>query len=142
MADFFVHNTSVVDENVQIGEGTKIWHFSHVLPNSIIGNNCSFGQNCMVGPNVTIGSGVKVQNNISIYDGVKIEDDVFLGPSVVFTNVVNPKEFYCSKGRVQENTFEKRKFCWGKCHYCLWSHRWYVRPSRSRKRCDKRCEGI
>ena len=65
MADFFVHNTSVVDENVQIGKAPK-FHFSHVLPNSIIGNNCSFGQNCMVGPNVTIGSGVKVQNNISI----------------------------------------------------------------------------
>ena len=141
MADFFVHNTSVVDENVQIGEGTKIWHFSHVLSNSIIGNNCSFGQNCMVGPNVTIGSRVKVQNNISIYDGVKMKTMCFWG-LLWFYKCCEPKKLYCSKGRIQKNTFEKRKFCWGKCHYCLWSHRWYVRPSRSRKRCDKRCETI
>ena len=107
MADFFVHNTSVVDENVQIGEGTKIWHFSHVLPNSTIGNNCSFGQNCVVGPNVTIGSGVKVQNNISIFDGVKIEDDVFLGPSVVFTNVVNPRSFIVRKEEFKKTLLKK-----------------------------------
>ena len=107
MADFFVHNTSVVDENVQIGEGTKIWHFSHVLSNSIIGNNCSFGQNCVVGPNVKIGNGVKVQNNISIYDGVEIEDDVFLGPSMVFTNVLNPRSFIVRKEEFKKTLLKK-----------------------------------
>ena len=107
MADFFVHKTSILDENVQIGEGTKIWHFSHVLSNSIIGNNCSFGQNCVVGPNVMIGNGVKVQNNISIYDGVKIEDDVFLGPSVVFTNVVNPRSFIVRKEEFKRTLLKK-----------------------------------
>ena len=93
MPDFFIHKTSVVDDDVQIGEGTKIWHFTHLLSNTKIGNQCSFGQNCVVGPNVTIGNGVKVQNNISIYDGVVIEDDVLLGPSMVFSNVINPRSF-------------------------------------------------
>jgi UDP-2-acetamido-3-amino-2,3-dideoxy-glucuronate N-acetyltransferase len=93
MKDFFVHESSYVDENVIIGKKTKIWHFSHILSNTKIGENSSFGQNCVVGPNVIIGNGVKVQNNISIYQGVTIEDDVFLGPSMVFTNVINPRSF-------------------------------------------------
>lgn len=91
MNDYFIHESSYLDEEVTIGQGTKIWHFCHVMKNTLIGENCSFGQNCVVGPNVTIGNNVKVQNNISIYDGVTIEDDVFLGPSMVFTNVVNPR---------------------------------------------------
>lgn len=91
--EFFVHDSSFVDENVVIGNQTKIWHFCHILSGSIIGDNCSFGQNCVVGANVNIGSGVKVQNNVSIYEGVEIEDDVFLGPSMVFTNVINPRAF-------------------------------------------------
>lgn len=93
MATYFAHESSYVDENVTIGNDTKIWHFSHILSGSNIGANCSFGQNCVVGPNVNIGSGVKVQNNISIYEGIEIEDDVFLGPSMVFTNVTNPRAF-------------------------------------------------
>lgn len=93
MALYFAHESSYVDENVTIGDDTKIWHFSHILSGSIIGPNCSFGQNCVVGPKVTIGSGVKVQNNVSIYEGVECEDDVFLGPSMVFTNVINPRAF-------------------------------------------------
>ncbi|MBC2844478.1 acyltransferase [Winogradskyella flava] len=93
MADHFVHESSYVDENVSIGDNTKVWHFSHILSNTTIGKNCSFGQNCVVGPRVNIGNGVKVQNNISIYEGVEIEDDVFLGPSMVFTNVINPRSF-------------------------------------------------
>ena len=88
---YFLHSTSIVDDDVSIGIGTKIWHFSHVLSNTEIGDNCSFGQNCVVGPMVKIGNGVKVQNNISIYQGVEIEDDVFLGPSMVFTNIINPR---------------------------------------------------
>jgi len=93
MTNFFFHESSYVDSNVNIGDNTKIWHFSHILEGTTIGENCSFGQNCVVGPNVQIGSGVKVQNNISIYEGVKVEDDVFLGPSMVFTNIINPRSF-------------------------------------------------
>lgn len=97
MASFIVHESSYVDDNVIIGNGTKIWHFSHILNGSVIGERCSFGQNCVVGPHVHIGNGVKVQNNVSIYEGVEIEDDVFLGPSVVFTNVINPRAFIVRK---------------------------------------------
>lgn len=93
MAPFFAHPSSYVDENVTIGDNTKIWHFSHILSGSVIGENCSFGQNCVVGPKATIGNGVKVQNNVSVYEGVECEDDVFLGPSMVFTNVINPRAF-------------------------------------------------
>lgn len=107
MPDFFIHNTSLVDDNVQIGEGTKIWHFSHLLPNTKIGKHCSFGQNCVVGPNVIIGNRVKVQNNISIYDGVELEDDVFLGPSMVFTNVVNPRSFIVRKEEFKKTLLKK-----------------------------------
>ncbi len=102
MPDFFVHKSSIVDKDVSIGEHTKVWHFSHILSGSHIGERCSFGQNCVVGPNVSIGNGVKVQNNISIYEGVEIEDDVFLGPSMVFTNVINPRAFI-----VRRNEFKK-----------------------------------
>jgi UDP-2-acetamido-3-amino-2,3-dideoxy-glucuronate N-acetyltransferase len=87
----FVHESSYVDEDVTIGAGTKIWHFSHVLPGSIIGENCNIGQNVVIGPDVAIGNGCKIQNNISVYKGVTLEDNVFCGPSVVFTNVYNPR---------------------------------------------------
>ena len=89
--DYFVHPTAVVDEPAQIGRGTKIWHFSHILPGATIGERCIFGQNCQVGEKVTIGNNVKVQNNVSIYTGTVVEDDVFLGPSCVLTNVTNPR---------------------------------------------------
>ncbi|MFA5574131.1 MAG: DapH/DapD/GlmU-related protein [Brumimicrobium sp.] len=88
---YFAHETAVIDENVNIGNGTKIWHFSHIMPNSIIGKNCNIGQNVVVSPDVKLGNNVKVQNNVSIYTGVECEDDVFLGPSMVFTNVINPR---------------------------------------------------
>jgi UDP-2-acetamido-3-amino-2,3-dideoxy-glucuronate N-acetyltransferase len=87
----FIHETSFIDNNVKIQEGTKIWHFSHFLKNCKIGKDCSFGQNVVVGPNVIIGDNVKVQNNVSIYEGVTLEDGVFCGPSCVFTNVKNPR---------------------------------------------------
>jgi len=89
--DFFVHESSYVDNGAAIGKGTKIWHFSHVLSGAKIGERCSFGQNCCVSPGVVIGDNVKVQNNVSIYEGTTIEDDVFLGPSCVLTNVTNPR---------------------------------------------------
>ncbi|WP_422089421.1 acyltransferase [Tenacibaculum ovolyticum] len=107
MANFFAHSSSFIDEDVHIGIDTKIWHFSHILTNSNIGSNCSFGQNCVVGPNVTIGNGVKVQNNISIYEGVEVEDDVFLGPSMVFTNVVNPRSFIVRKEEFKKTLLKK-----------------------------------
>ena len=87
----FVHETSFIDENVTVGEGTKIWHFSHILKDCKIGSDCSFGQNVVVGPNVIVGNKVKIQNNVSVYDGVTLEDGVFCGPSCVFTNVHNPR---------------------------------------------------
>lgn len=93
MANYFAHESAYVDEGVNIGDNTKIWHFSHILSGTTIGENCSFGQNCVVGPKVTLGNGVKVQNNVSVYEGVECEDDVFLGPSMVFTNVINPRAF-------------------------------------------------
>ena len=107
MATYFAHESSYVDDNVTIGENTKIWHFSHILSGSNIGANCSFGQNCVVGPKVNIGSGVKVQNNISIYEGVEIEDDVFLGPSMVFTNVTNPRAFIIRREEFKKTLLKK-----------------------------------
>ena len=107
MATYFTHESSYVDDNVTIGDNTKIWHFSHILTGSNIGSNCSFGQNCVVGPKVNIGSGVKVQNNVSIYEGVEVEDDVFLGPSMVFTNVTNPRAFIVRREEFKKTLLKK-----------------------------------
>ncbi|MEN8835651.1 MAG: acyltransferase [Polaribacter sp.] len=89
--DYFAHQTAFIDDNCIIGKGTKIWHFSHIMSGCEIGENCNLGQNIVVSPNVILGSNVKVQNNVSIYTGVVCEDDVFLGPSMVFTNIINPR---------------------------------------------------
>ena len=91
MSGYFVHESSYIDENVEIGEGTKIWHFCHIQSGAVIGENCTFGQNVFIGENVRIGNGVKLQNNVSVYSGVTLEDGVFCGPSMVFTNVFNPR---------------------------------------------------
>ncbi|MCK0123662.1 acetyltransferase [Gelidibacter sp. F2691] len=107
MSDFFVHESSYIDANVSIGANTKIWHFSHIQPDTVIGENCSFGQNCVVGPNVRIGNNVKIQNNVSVYEGVEIEDDVFIGPSVVFTNVINPRSFIIRKQEYKKTLLKK-----------------------------------
>ncbi|TXC81691.1 acyltransferase [Luteibaculum oceani] len=88
---YYAHETAVIDEGCSIGEGVKIWHFTHVMPNSVLGDKCNLGQNVVVSPGVKLGKNVKVQNNVSIYTGVICEDDVFLGPSMVFTNIVNPR---------------------------------------------------
>ena len=96
---YFAHETAVIDEGCEIGAGTKIWHFSHIMPNSKIGENCNIGQNVVISPEVVLGRNVKVQNNVSIYTGVICEDDVFLGPSMVFTNIINPRSAVLRKNQ-------------------------------------------
>ncbi|MBX9801205.1 MAG: acetyltransferase [Caulobacteraceae bacterium] len=97
----FVHTTAIVDDGVEIGPGTKIWHFSHVLSGSTVGRDCSMGQNVVVGPNVRVGDGCKIQNNVSVYEGVTLEDGVFCGPSMVFTNVRTPRAFVNRKAEFE-----------------------------------------
>jgi UDP-2-acetamido-3-amino-2,3-dideoxy-glucuronate N-acetyltransferase len=100
--DYFAHETAVIDKDCTIGKGTKIWHFSHIMSNSEIGENCNLGQNVVVSPEVKLGKNVKVQNNVSIYTGVICEDNVFLGPSMVFTNVINPRSAVVRKDQYQK----------------------------------------
>lgn len=107
MADYFAHETAVIDEGCEIGKDTKIWHFSHIMPNAKIGENCNIGQNVVVSPRVVLGKNVKVQNNVSIYSGVICEDDVFLGPSMVFTNVINPRSAIIRKDEYQQTLVKK-----------------------------------
>ncbi|MFW6020334.1 MAG: acyltransferase [Bacteroidales bacterium] len=104
---YFAHETAVIDDGCEIGEGTKIWHFSHIMKNSKIGKKCNFGQNVVVSPGVELGDNVKVQNNVSIYTGVICEDDVFLGPSMVFTNVVNPRSAVNRRGEYVQTLVKK-----------------------------------
>jgi UDP-2-acetamido-3-amino-2,3-dideoxy-glucuronate N-acetyltransferase len=104
---FFAHPTAVIDEGCEIGSGVKIWHFSHIMPGCIIGDNCNIGQNVVVSPGVKLGNNVKVQNNVSIYEGVICEDDVFLGPSMVFTNVINPRSAIVRKNEYKETVVKK-----------------------------------
>lgn len=104
---YFAHETAVIDEGCTIGSGVKIWHFSHIMSNCIIGNGCNIGQNVVVSPQVTLGQNVKVQNNVSIYTGVICEDDVFLGPSMVFTNVVNPRSAVNRKSEYAKTLIKK-----------------------------------
>ena len=101
MSDYFVHESSYVDEGATIGAGTKIWHFSHVMPGAVIGERCNLGQNVVVMPGTRIGNNVKIQNNVSVYEGVTLEDDVFCGPSCVFTNVINPRSHVPRRGEYQ-----------------------------------------
>ncbi len=107
MSKYFAHETAVIDEGCQIGEGTRIWHFSHIMPGAVIGRNCNLGQNVVVSPDVILGNNVKVQNNVSIYTGVICEDDVFLGPSMVFTNVVNPRSAVVRRGQYARTTVKR-----------------------------------
>lgn len=99
--DYYAHPTAVIDPDVSIGAGTRIWHFCHILSRSIVGERCVLGQNVMVGPDVRIGNGCKIQNNVAVYRGVTLEDDVFCGPSAVFTNVVNPRAFIDRSGEMR-----------------------------------------
>ncbi len=104
---YFAHETAVIDEGCLIGEGTKIWHFTHIMSDCEIGENCNFGQNVVVSPGVKLGRNVKVQNNVSIYTGVICEDDVFLGPSMVFTNIINPRSAVIRKDQYVETLVKK-----------------------------------
>ena len=104
---YFAHESAYIDQGCEIGEGTKIWHFSHIMPNSKIGENCNIGQNVVVSPRVVLGKNVKVQNNVSIYTGVICEDDVFLGPSMVFTNVTNPRSAIIRKEEYKQTIVKK-----------------------------------
>ncbi len=105
--EYFAHETAVIDDGCKIGKGTKIWHFSHIMKNSEIGENCNIGQNVVISPGVRLGSNVKVQNNVSIYTGVICEDDVFLGPSMVFTNIINPRSAIIRKEQYASSIVEK-----------------------------------
>lgn len=105
--DYFAHETSVIDQPCRIGKGTKIWHFSHIMSNCSLGENCNIGQNVVISPEVQLGKNVKVQNNVSIYTGVNCEDDVFLGPSMVFTNVINPRSAVNRKNEYMRTTVKK-----------------------------------
>jgi UDP-2-acetamido-3-amino-2,3-dideoxy-glucuronate N-acetyltransferase len=105
--NYFAHETAVIDDGCEIGEGTKIWHFSHIMTKVQLGKNCNVGQNVVVSPEVILGNNVKVQNNVSIYTGVICEDDVFLGPSMVFTNIINPRSAVIRTGEYQKTTVKK-----------------------------------
>ena len=102
MTDVFIHETAIVDEGAQIGPGSRVWHWVHICAQAVIGHNCTFGQNVFVGNNVTVGNNVKVQNNVSVYDNVFLEDDVFCGPSMVFTNVYNPRSAVTRKNEYRD----------------------------------------
>jgi UDP-2-acetamido-3-amino-2,3-dideoxy-glucuronate N-acetyltransferase len=107
MPDYFVHESAIVDDGCIIGEGTKIWHFSHIMTGAMIGRNCNIGQNVVISPGVIVGNNVKVQNNVSLYTGVICEDDVFLGPSCVFTNVINPRSHVSRKNEYDSTTVKR-----------------------------------
>ena len=105
--DFFVHETAVIDDGCKIGKGTKIWHFSHIMTGSELGEHCNIGQNVVISPGVRLGKNVKVQNNVSVYSGVICDDDVFLGPSMVFTNVINPRSAISRHDNYETTIVEK-----------------------------------
>jgi UDP-2-acetamido-3-amino-2,3-dideoxy-glucuronate N-acetyltransferase len=105
--EYFAHETAVIDDGCKIGKGTKIWHFTHIMSNCIIGENCNIGQNVVVSPDVILGNNVKIQNNVSLYTGVICEDDVFLGPSMVFTNIINPRSAIIRKHEYAKTIVKK-----------------------------------
>ena len=141
--DFFVHSSSFVDSPCEIGAGTKIWHFCHVMPHAKIGGGCVLGQNVSIASYVVIGNNVHIQNNVSIYTGVELEDDVFCGPSCVFTNVINPALTNFTQGGISPHIGMPRGNHWRQCHYYLWSNHRMLRLHRrgrvSANRCSQLC---
>jgi UDP-2-acetamido-3-amino-2,3-dideoxy-glucuronate N-acetyltransferase len=132
---YFAHETAVIDADCQIGSGTKIWHFSHIMSRSIIGEHCSIGQNVVISPEVRIGNRVKIQNNVSVYTGVICEDDVFLGPSAVFTNVINPRSAIIRKDQYKPTLVKKGATIGANSTIVYWSR------CGSYKRCSRLCFG-
>lgn len=107
MSNRFIHPTAVIDAGAEVGDGTRIWHFCHVMPQAVIGSNCNIGQNVFIDNNAVVGNGVKIQNNVSVYNRVVLEDDVFVGPSAVFTNVINPRSFIERKAEFKRTLVKK-----------------------------------
>ena len=131
MSDYFVHESSYVDDGAVIGKGSKIWHFCHIMPGAVIGERCNLGQNVVVMPGARLGNNVKVQNNVSIYEGVVLEDDVFCGPSCVFTNVVNPRSQVSRKSEYQPTLVRRGS---GGAVVC---HRTRLQSSAARRRAGR-----
>ena len=129
MMNYFAHETAVIDPGCTIGAGTKIWHFSHIMEDCVIGEACNIGQNVVVSPKVQLGKNVKIQNNVSVYTGVICEDDVFLGPSMVFTNVINPRSH--EQADTKDTRFEKVYRC--KCYHHLRQRNRNLCHDRSRR---------
>ena len=142
MNDYFIHDSSYVDDNVTIGKGTKIWHFCHVQSGAVIGENCSLGQNVNVGNNVKIGNGVRIQNNVSIYEGVEIEDNVFCGPSCVFTNVTTPRSHFPCAWRVCQDQDLRRCLVGCQLHGGLRTYGRQECPHRRWSRGDQGCKAL
>ena len=140
--EYFIHSTAVVDEPVEIGKGTKVWHFTHIMPGATIGQNCTISQNVFISSGAILGNNIKVQNNVSIFDGVILEDEVFCGPSMVFTNVFNPRSFISRRKEFRENSGKKRSHPWRECDDYLWKYDWSVCFYWSRVCCDQRCSGL
>jgi UDP-2-acetamido-3-amino-2,3-dideoxy-glucuronate N-acetyltransferase len=123
--EFFVHDSAVLDDGCKIGKGTKIWHFSHILANSIIGRDCNLGQNVVVGPDTIIGNKCKIQNNVSVYKGVTLEDGVFCGPSMVFTNIYNPRAEIRKMDHVRPTLVKIGATIRSQLDHCLRNHHWH-----------------
>ena len=139
---YFVHESSYVDQPCEIGAGTKVWHFSHIMKNCRIGERCNIGQNVVISPDVAIGNNVKIQNNVSVYTGVILEDDVFCGPSMVFTNVINPRSHVHPPRRIQNHAGEARGFAGRQQHGSLRNHGGAVCFCRRGLGADARCSGL
>ncbi len=136
MAAPFIHETAIVDAGAEIGDGTKVWHWVHISGGARIGSGCSFGQNVYVGNDVVVGNNVKIQNNVSVYDAVHLEDDVFCGPSMVFTNVYNPRAAVVRKNEYRKTTVRRGSTLGGELHHRVWHDHRGVCVRRGRRRCQ------
>ena len=138
--EIFIHETAIVENGCKLGAGTKVWHFSHIMGSAVIGSNCNIGQNVFIADGVKIGSNNKIQNNVSMYNGVECEDDVFLGPSMVFTNVINPRSAVNRKEEYKRTLIKKGASIGGKCNHNLWYRNWRLCHDWSRCSCYQKCK--